>query len=108
MGFHTNSTLFYLPIWRIFIQFNKINILFPGDRLTNAVVRAGKSLDVVTNKQCGQAVTAEQVAKYGGTIDIVCDGQMRARYISVDIPTSQLEILQLCEVTVEEMIPGYC
>ena len=90
-----------------FLKIN-INILFPGDRLTNAVVRVGKSPNVVTNKQCGQAVTAEQAAEYGGTIDIVCHGQMRARYISVDIPTSQPETLQLCEVTVQEMIPGSC
>ena len=72
-----------------------------GDRLTNAVVRAGLNDDVITNHQCGSAVTADQAQPLGGTIEFACESPLRARYTSVDIPTGGY--LQLCEVTVFEL-----
>ena len=40
----------------------------------------------------------------GGTIELVCDPPLVARYISVDIPSDKHSYLQLCEVTVKELI----
>ena len=75
-----------------------------GDRLTNAVVRAGNKRSFYRNPQCGEAVSRAMATPRGATIEVVCDPPMEARYISVDIPSDDLVYLQLCEVTVKELI----
>ncbi|XP_033633077.1 uncharacterized protein LOC117294678 [Asterias rubens] len=102
------------PWWRVDLEeehcISKVTILNRGDccsdRLTNAVVRAGLNVDVITNHQCGSAVTADQAQPLGGTIEFACESPLRARYISVDIPTGGY--LQLCEVTVEKLPLDRC
>ena len=80
--------------------------IYLGERLEHAVVRAGTSDVATDNPTCGSAVTAAQAAPLGGTIVFECAQPLRARYVSVDIPGSAT--LQLCEVEVEEMVPGIC
>ena len=81
--------------------------ILTGSRLTNAVVRAGTSNDIKSNAQCGNPVTAEQAQPLGGIIEFNCDPPLLARYVSVDIPTKSF--LQICEVTVKELVtPGAC
>ncbi|XP_071785213.1 uncharacterized protein [Asterias amurensis] len=102
------------PWWRVDLGAEhciaKVTILNRGDccsnRLTNAVVRMGLNNDVLTNEQCGSAVTAAQASPLGGTIEFNCESPMRAQYISVNIPSGG--ILQLCEVTVEELPLEVC
>ncbi len=102
------------PWWKVDLEeehcISVVTILNRGDccsdRLTNAVVRAGLKSDVITNPQCGSAVTADQAQPLGGTIHFICDSPLRARYISVDIPTGGY--LQLCEVTVSELPLDRC
>ena len=75
-----------------------------GERLTNAVVRAGTSRNIQRNPQCGDVVSPAMATPRGGTIELVCDPPLVARYISVDIPSDKHSFLQLCEVTVKEFI----
>ena len=88
----------------------RVGLALTGERLTNAVVRAGISARVTDNEACGSPVTAAQAAPLGGTIEFECEHPLRARYVSVDIPGSAT--LQLCEVTVRELpldqCPGWC
>ena len=72
--------------------------------MENAVVRAGTSADIHDNPQCGDKVSSDMAAPTGGTIELVCDPPLVARYISVDIPSDRRSFLQLCEVTVKELI----
>ena len=81
-----------------------ITFLFVGDSLEGAVVRAGFHTSVTQNEQCGSTVTAEQSAVTSGTIEFVCDPPLRARYISVDVQSKGGQHLQLCEVTVEQVL----
>ncbi|XP_038064733.1 fucolectin-1-like [Patiria miniata] len=102
------------PWWRVDLGVDhcigKVRVLNRGvccsDRLTGAVVRAGNSTTVTDNPTCGSPVTADQAQPLGGTIDFDCRPQLRARYISVDIP--HRATLQLCEVTAEEVPLDCC
>ena len=79
-----------------------------GNRLTHGVVRAGLSANITNNKICGSPVTAEQAKPFGGVIEFGCDPPVMARYVSVDIPTSKLEKLSICEVMVKEFPLAAC
>ncbi len=72
--------------------------------MTGAAVRAGMCDTVTNNRQCGSSVTAEQAAVPGATIEFLCDPPLRARYVSVDIQSEEGQYLQLCEVTVEQVL----
>ena len=82
-------------------------ILTSGDRLVNAVVRAGMNTDIHSNNQCGSPVTASQAQPLGGVIIFDCWPLVRARYISVDLQ-DRTNYLQLREVEVEEIIADTC
>ncbi len=73
---------------------------FTGDRLSGAIVSAGK--EVITSKQsmCGLPMTTEQASILGAHIKFVCD-LVFARYVSVRLPENRA-YLTLCEVIVEE------
>ncbi|XP_038065121.1 uncharacterized protein LOC119735488 [Patiria miniata] len=102
------------PWWRVDLGedhcISKVRILnragSTSRRLTGAVVRAGDNTTVTNNPTCGSPVTAAQAKPSGGTIEFDCCPELRARYISVDIPSKS--ILQLCEVTVEEIPIDHC
>ena len=79
-------------------------LISTGERLEKAVVRAGTNHNITENGQCGSPVTAAQAQPFGATVEIQCETPIKARYVSVDIPSEQA-ILQLCEVTVEEILP---
>ena len=82
--------------------------LLTGERLENAVVRAGTNSTPTDNPACGSPVTAAQAAPLGAKISFECDQPLRARYVSVDIPYSDKGFLQLCEVTVKETSLDHC
>ncbi|XP_071793021.1 uncharacterized protein [Asterias amurensis] len=100
------------PWWIVDLEdehcISKVVLLNRGDccseRLTNAVVRAGTSRNIQSNPQCGDVVSPAMATPRGGTIELVCDPPLVARYISVDIPSDKHSFLQLCEVTVKEFI----
>ncbi|XP_071785299.1 uncharacterized protein [Asterias amurensis] len=101
------------PWWRVDLEdaytISKVTILNRGDccnnRLTGAAVRAGMcGGEVTNNRQCGSSVTSEQAAVPGATIEFVCDPPLRARFVSVDLQSRDGEYLQLCEVTVEQVL----
>ncbi|XP_071793344.1 uncharacterized protein [Asterias amurensis] len=100
------------PWWLVDLEkehcISKVVLLNRGDccseRLTNAVVRAGTSRNIQRNPQCGDVVSPAMATPRGGTIELVCDPPLVARYISVDIPSDKHSFLQLCEVTVKELI----
>ncbi|XP_071784726.1 uncharacterized protein [Asterias amurensis] len=102
------------PWWRVDLEdvytISKVTILNRGDccnnRLTGAAVRAGMcGGEVTNNRQCGSSVTSEQAAVPGATIEFVCDPPLRARFVSVDLQSREEgEFLQLCEVTVEQVL----
>ncbi|XP_038061375.1 uncharacterized protein LOC119732075 isoform X2 [Patiria miniata] len=102
------------PWWRVDLGedhcISKVRILNRGDccsyRLEDAVVRAGDNTTVTDNPTCGSPVTAAQAQPLGCTIEFDCSPELRARYVSVDIPGKG--ILQLCEVTVEEIPLDHC
>ncbi|XP_038061016.1 pentraxin fusion protein-like [Patiria miniata] len=106
------------PWWRVDLGedhcISKVRILNRGDccshRLTGAVVRAGGDNTTVTdNPSCGSPVTAAQAQPLGCTIEFDCSPELKARYVSVDIQyIPGTGILQLCEVTVEEIPLDHC
>ena len=74
--------------------------------MATAVIRAGLSDTPTENEACGAAVTAAEAKEGGATVVRVCQSQLRARYISVNIPGAAM--LQLCEATVVEHLPAKC
>ncbi|XP_022096135.1 uncharacterized protein LOC110982186 [Acanthaster planci] len=74
-------------------------------RFAAAVARAGLSSDYTENYPCGSPATRDQSVN-GATIEFVCKVPRLARYVSLDIDSSNPDvtnaILQLAEVTVEE------
>ncbi|XP_038065452.1 neurogenic locus notch homolog protein 2-like isoform X39 [Patiria miniata] len=79
-----------------------------SDRLTGAVVRAGTSSTGLNNGMCGSALTAQQAEVRRSTVDFVCDPPLTAQFVTVDIPLLRVTQQQMCEVTVEQAIPGPC
>ena len=78
-----------------------------GERLSNAVVRAGTSKDIHTNTRCGSAITAEQAKIKGGVLAVYCGPPLSGRYVSVNIP-GRNEYLQLREVEIYELDVNQC
>ncbi|XP_071809832.1 uncharacterized protein [Asterias amurensis] len=75
-----------------------------GEGFVGAVARAGLSPNVTDNQQCGLPATVEQ-SKTGAVITFKCDPAVTAKYVSLDIDTSQplvvYAVLEVAEVTVE-------
>ena len=85
---------------------------FKGEgRFTAAVARAGRSSTYSDNQACG--LTATRAQSYNGAvIEFTCDTPRLARYVTLDIDPSSPgvinAILQIAEVTVEEITSGEC
>ncbi|XP_038062169.1 uncharacterized protein LOC119732624 isoform X33 [Patiria miniata] len=80
-------------------------------RFTAAVARAGLGLSYAENQPCGQPATRAQ--SYDGAVNVfTCDSPRLARYVSLDIDPSSPGVtnalLQMGEVTVEEVASGEC
>ena len=80
-------------------------------RFTAAVARAGRSLMYSDNQVCGLPATRAQ-AFDGAVVEFTCDTPQMARYVTLDInpssPGVTNAILQIAEVTVEEITSGEC
>ncbi|XP_038061681.1 deleted in malignant brain tumors 1 protein-like [Patiria miniata] len=80
-------------------------------RFTAAVARAGLGVFYAENQPCGQP--APKAQSYDGAVNIfTCDTPRMARYVSLDIDPSSpgvtKALLQMGEVTVEEVTSGQC
>ena len=85
---------------------------FKGEnRFTAAVARAGRSSIYSDNQACGLPATRAQ-SHDGALVEFTCDTPRWARYVTLDIDPSSPgvtnAILQLAEVTVEEIALGEC
>ena len=83
---------------------SKLSIFFDdaGDRLVNAVMRAGNDSNILRNPVCDSPVLASQAGE-GAFIIKECQPPVLARYVSVDLKNgSPRKPLSLCEVMVDE------
>ncbi|XP_022097175.1 fucolectin-3-like [Acanthaster planci] len=70
-----------------------------GSRLTGAIVRAGLNLDHSRNQQIGSSVRRNQASPGGQTIHFGANPSVMARYVSVELSGS---CLQLADLRIEE------
>ena len=83
---------------------SKLSIFFDdaGDRLVNAVMRAGNDSNILRNPVCDSPVLASQAGE-GAFIIKECQPPVLARYVSVDLKNgSPRNRLTICEVMVDE------
>ena len=76
-----------------------------------AVARAGSSSNYYKNEQCGSPITNKQSEK-GDVIEFLCDPPVLAKYLSLDMNSTSLNVenpmLQIAEVTVKEYKSEEC